>query len=148
MPWFICVFDCSLFACFFLLILRRNCEQHITSSNSHMVWSGVEIFDGKLLVLRSIRETFILRDFSETAEHGCSNQREIIPVLRRWIFFSWSSYWQKKGEIKVNKKKKTSPSNATLLVLEYFQANIIIMQSWIFYLMLLWRRIVLFRVQL
>lgn len=101
-PWFICAFDCDLFARFFLL--RRNCEQHITSSNSHMVWSGVEVFDGKLLGLRSIGETIILRDFSETEKHGCCNQCEIIPVPRRSIFISRLSLWQKRGKYKqINK---------------------------------------------
>lgn len=67
-----------LFYCYSDPICRRDCEQHITSSNSDMVWSRVEVFDGKLLGLWTSYKAIVFWNLSEAEEYGCCNECEMI----------------------------------------------------------------------
>lgn len=87
----------------FLFFYRRNREQHIASTNSKMVRTRMEIFDGELLGFRSSREAIILRNLSKAEEYGwCPNYKimlDLQPVCLPTLYSSnyWAQKWNKKS---------------------------------------------------
>ena len=100
-------------------ICRRNCEQYTTSTNSSLVWSWMEGFDGKLLVIWSCTKAILFRNLSEAEEYGCCYECEVISISVQSAHLVLSCLSPRLPPKRENNGKRRRPSLKPPLFLVY-----------------------------